>query len=142
MAGFTASRVSNALVVMAAIVLLAVVVLPTFTGHSVSGAEPVKIGFIGAMTGSEAKYGSFEATVLAVDEINAAGGINGRRVQLVAEDGKCRAKEAATAAQKLVHVDGVKIILGGHCSPETMAIAPIAEQNGVLMLSSITTSPK
>jgi len=103
--------------------------------------EPYKIGFIGAMTGPIAKYGSYEAVKLAVDDINNSGGINGQQLQLIAEDGKCDSKVAVDAMNKLVDVDQVKIVLGGHCTPESLAIAPIAESKNVLMLASITTSP-
>jgi len=96
---------------------------------------------IGAITGPVAKYGSYEAVTLAVEEINNAGGIKGRKINLIAEDGKCDAKEAVNAANKLINVDGVKIILGGHCTPESLAIAPIAEQNRVIMFASITSTP-
>ena len=103
--------------------------------------EPIKLGYIGPMTGSSAKYGSFEAVSLAIEEINSAGGIQGRKVMLIAEDGKCNGKEAVTAVNKLIHIDKVQIILGGHCSPESLAIAPIVEQNKVVMLASISSSP-
>jgi len=102
---------------------------------------PIKIGFIGAMSGPFTKYGAFEAVNLAVEEINKAGGINGRKIILVAEDGKCDGKEAVNAVNKLINIDKIKIILGGHCTPESLAIAPIVEQNKVIMLASITTSP-
>ncbi len=103
--------------------------------------EPYKIGFVGAMTGPVAKYGSYEATKLAVDDINNSGGINGHQIQLIAEDGKCDSKAAVDAMNKLIDVDKVQIVLGGHCTPESLAIAPIAESKKVLMLASITTSP-
>ncbi|MDD5148345.1 MAG: ABC transporter substrate-binding protein [Candidatus ainarchaeum sp.] len=101
----------------------------------------IKIGFIGPITGPMAKYGAFEAVQLAVEEINSNGGINGVPVKMIFEDAKCDAKEAVNSMNKLINVDGVKVILGGHCSPESLAIAPIAEQNKVVMLASITTTP-
>lgn len=104
---------------------------------------PIKIGFIGPLTGAGAVYGVGEknATELAVEEINQQGGVKGRVLQAVYEDGKCDGKEAATAAQKLINIDGVKIILGGLCSAETLGAAPIAETNKVILLSAFSSSP-
>jgi branched-chain amino acid transport system substrate-binding protein len=76
-----------------------------------------------------------------VDETNAAGGINGRQIEMVYEDGKCDGKAAALAAQKLVTVDKLQLIVGGACSGETLAAAPIAEQSKVLLISAASSSP-
>ena len=103
--------------------------------------EPVKIGFIGAMTGQFTKYGSYQAVQLAIDDINKNGGINGAQVKLIAEDGKCDPSTAVTAMNKLIDVDQVKVVLGGHCTPESNAIAPVAEINKVIMLAAISASP-
>jgi branched-chain amino acid transport system substrate-binding protein len=103
--------------------------------------DSIKVGWIGAMTGPQAKYGSYEASILAVEDINNDGGINGKKLELVAEDGKCDPKSAVDATNKLIDVDKVKVIIGGHCSPESVAIAPIAEKNKIIMLASITGTP-
>lgn len=103
--------------------------------------QTFKIGWISALTGPVAKYGAYQAALLAVEDINAAGGILGHPLELIVEDGKCDGATAASAAQKLIHIDGVKFILGGHCSTETLALAPIAERSKVLVLASISTSP-
>ncbi len=126
-----------ALVVLAAVAFLALPGLSQ-TGHATG---TIKVGFVGALTGPVAKYGAFEAVRLAVDEINADGGINGTPIELIAEDGKCNANDAITSATKLIKADGVKVILGGHCSPESIAMSPIAQENKVVMLASISTSP-
>ncbi len=105
---------------------------------------PVKIGFIGALTGTASSYGvpELNAAKLAIEEINAAGGINGRQIELIVEDGKCDGASATTAATKLVEVDQVKYILGGHCSTETMSILPITEANKVFILAGATGTSK
>ena len=71
-----------------------------------------------SLTGPGETYGtvSNQAKQLAVDEINAAGGVNGRMLELIVEDSKCSAQDAITAYRKLTDVDGVKIILGTSCS--------------------------
>ena len=78
---------------------------------------------------------------MAVDEINAAGGINGRMIELIVEDEKCNAQDAITAYRKLTDVDGVKIILGTSCSGAMLGAAPLAEGEGVVMFSGLATNP-
>lgn len=104
-------------------------------------STPVKAGWIGPMTGELSKWGSYQAALLALEDVNARGGIGGRKLELVFEDGKSQGKDAASAAQKLITVDHVKYILGGQCTRESLAIAPIAEKAGVLMLAAITSNP-
>jgi branched-chain amino acid transport system substrate-binding protein len=104
---------------------------------------PIKIGFIGPLTGDAAAYGvdTLNGVKMQVEQINAAGGISGRMVELVAEDGKCAGADAATAAQKLVNVDKVVAIIGGQCSGETLAAAPIVNAAMVPMISALSSSP-
>jgi branched-chain amino acid transport system substrate-binding protein len=115
----------------------------TQSGKITKSDEPIKIGVIGPFTGDGAAYGGpYRQTIqLAVDEINQNGGIDGRQVQVIYEDGACTPKAAATAAQKLVSVDNVKVILGGFCSGETLGAAPITEQNKVILFSAGSSSP-
>lgn len=121
-----------------AVLAIIIVLLVVFSGTT----ETYKIGYVGAMTGPMAKYGSYEAVSLAVEEINDNGGIGGKKIELIAEDGKCNAQDAVAGVNKLIFSDNVKVILGGHCSPESLAIAPVSEENKVIQLASITTSPK
>ena len=113
---------------------------------SVSDTEdgPITIGAIGALSGDAADYGQLVQKVSNVrfDEINEAGGINGRLVEVIWEDGKCNPADASRAAQKLVNVDKVNVILGGACSGETLGAAPITEKKDVILLSSISSSPE
>ncbi|HLD63847.1 MAG TPA: ABC transporter substrate-binding protein, partial [Candidatus Peribacteraceae bacterium] len=108
-----------------------------------SSTEPIKIGFIGPLTGDAAALGVdiLHGIQIAVDDANATGGIDGRQIQIVAEDGRCTGADAASAAQKLINVDKVVAILGGQCSGETLAIAPIAEAAGVPIISAISSNP-
>ena len=105
--------------------------------------EPFRIGAMDALTGPAETYGNplIQAKQLAVEEINAAGGINGRMLELIAEDSKCNAQDAITAYKKLTEVDGVKIILGTTCSGALLGAAPLAEADQVIMLSASATSP-
>lgn len=124
-----------------AISLLSVACAPA--GPEAPEGEPIKLGHLGPLTGDAASYGidTANATMLAIEEINAAGGINGRSLVLVSEDGRCNPSDATSAAQKLVNIDKVVAIIGGQCSGETLAAAPIAEANEVVMISPVSSSP-
>ena len=74
--------------------------------------ENIKIGFIGPLSGDVASMGqSAKAAVeLAVEEINSNGGVSGRPLEVIYEDGKCEPKDSTSAANKLVNIDGVAVI--------------------------------
>ena len=101
------------------------------------------IGVMESITGPGETYGNVavQAKQMAVDEINAAGGINGRELKLIVEDSKCAAQDAITAYNKLTDVDGVKIILGTSCSGAMLGAAPLAEADGVVLFSGLATNP-
>lgn len=108
-----------------------------------TGGDTIKIGFIGPLTGDAAAYGmdTLNGAQLKVEEINAAGGIDGKQIVLVAEDAKCNGTDAASAAQKLANVDKVVAVIGGACSSETLAAAPIFEAAGIVEISALSSSP-
>ncbi len=103
----------------------------------------IKIGFIAPLTGDAAVYGEpgRNTVALATEEINKAGGINGRMLEVIYEDGKCNGQDAANAAQKLVNVDKVQAIIGGFCSGESLAAEPVATQGKVFLFSPGSSSP-
>ena len=107
------------------------------------GEGTFRIGVMESLTGPGETYGTVanQAKQMAVDEINAAGGVNGRMLELVVEDSKCSAQDAITAYNKLTDVDGVKIILGTSCSGAMLGAAPLAEEDGVVMFSGLATNP-
>lgn len=107
------------------------------------GTGPITIGFIAPLTGDAASLGTVEkaAVEIAADEINASGGINGRELRVVYEDGKCAARDATSAATKLITQDKVTAIIGGLCSTETAAFGPFAMQNKVLIVSPGSSAP-
>ena len=94
--------------------------------------DPFRIGVMESLTGPGETYGTVanQAKQMAADEINAAGGIDGRMLELVVEDSKCGAQDAIAAYNKLTDVDGVKIILGTSCSSAMLGAAPLAEADG------------
>ena len=101
------------------------------------------IGVMESVTGPGETYGrvAVQAKQVAVDEINEAGGINGRMLELIVEDSKCNAQDSITAYNKLTDVDGVKIILGTSCSGAMLGAAPLAEAEGVILFSGLATNP-
>lgn len=100
-----------------------------------------RVGWISALTGPVSKYAAHESAILAVEDINREGGVLGRPLELIMEDGRCHGPTTVTAAKKLIEIDKVDFILGGHCSTETVTLAPLAERHGVVVVASITSSP-
>jgi branched-chain amino acid transport system substrate-binding protein len=103
----------------------------------------IPIGVYGALSGAEAAFGT--STVagvrLAADEINAAGGILGRKIRLHIEDDQGKAEEAASVVTKLVTSDDVIALVGENSSNQSLAAAPIAQANGIPMVSPSSTNP-
>ena len=97
-------------------------------GGDDGGAEegPIKIGMLAPFSGSEAAFGDYMkfGAQLAINEINDAGGVDGRDLELVTEDDACDATAAASAANKLVTA-GVVASVGGYCSGATQPTLPI-----------------
>ncbi len=106
-------------------------------------ADPFRIGVMESLTGTGETYGTVasQAKQMAADEINAAGGIDGRMLELIVEDSQCSAKDAIAAYNKLTDVDGVKIILGTSCSSAMLGAAPLAEADGVILFSGLASNP-
>ncbi len=105
-------------------------------------ATTFRIGVMESVTGAGESYGNVAARAkqMAADEINAAGGVNGRMLELVVEDSKCNAQDAITAYRKLTDVEGVKIILGTSCSGAMLGAAPLAEAEGIILFSGLASN--
>lgn len=115
---------------------------PVVTKEEIPGGV-LKLGVIMPFSGDASVYGDNElvGVHLAVDEINAAGGVDGAKIQLDIEDGKCTPEGGASAGNKLINVDAVKYIIGGSCSGETLGFTPLAQEKQVLSISPSATSP-
>jgi len=100
-------------------------------------ADPIKIGSFLSVTGPAAFLGDPEQKTLElyVEKINAAGGVLGRRVELVAYDSAGNAEKARTFVKRLLEEDKVDAIVGGSTTGETMAVIPLVEQAGVPFIS-------
>jgi branched-chain amino acid transport system substrate-binding protein len=111
---------------------------------STAGGDKVKIGVFMSLTGSTAQFGisSTNGIKMAAEEVNAAGGINGKQVELLVQDDRSDAQEAATIVTKFVTQDGVHGILGEVASSRSIAAAPIAQNAKVPMLTPSSTNPE
>ncbi len=108
-------------------------------------AQDIKIGGVGPVTGEAATFGvsTKNGAQMAVDEWNAKGGIfSGRKAKLIFEDDKGDPAEGATVYTKLIQQDNVVAIVGTVMSKVTLAGAPIAQANGVPMISPTSTNEK
>ncbi len=118
--------------------VLAMAAMFTFVSiGSAKAAEPYKIGAAFALSGSIAVYGEgFKKCVdLGLEEINAKGGIKGRKVEMVYEDNKSNPKDCVNAVRKLITVDKVPVIFGPAGSSNFMAAAPVAQESKVVLIS-------
>lgn len=113
-------------------------------GEGTIVAEPVVIGHYGSLTGKEATFGQSTSNgiKLAIKEFNAAGGWDGRMIELKEYDTKGEAKDAALAVTRLVKSDKVVAVLGEVASSLSMAGGPICQEAGVPMISPSSTNPR
>jgi branched-chain amino acid transport system substrate-binding protein len=104
--------------------------------------ETVKIGLIQPLTGSVAYNGTTDVngSKLALDEINAAGGVLGKKVELIIEDGQCRPANSVNAAEKLIQRDKVVAISGAFCSSSTLALMPVAANYKLPLVTGVSSS--
>ncbi|MCL4516232.1 MAG: ABC transporter substrate-binding protein [Firmicutes bacterium] len=126
--------------VLALILLLAI----GLVGLPALAAEPIKIGTVLPTTGPIATFGqsTLNGIKMAIEEINAAGGVLGRRIELVNEDTKSDATETRNAVAKLINRDNVLAIIGEVASTNTLAGAPVAQSQGVPMVTPGSTNEK
>lgn len=123
-----------------AITLLCLTALP---GCAKREAE-IKVGEYGSLTGSTATFGisTKNGIELYVDNLNAQGGISGKKIHVLVEDDQSKPEEAATAVNKLIAQDGVVAVLGEVASSRSLAAAPICQSAGVPMISPSSTNPR
>jgi branched-chain amino acid transport system substrate-binding protein len=109
-----------------------------------SAANEIIIGQYGSMTGGSATFGvsTDEGIRLALDKINANGGVLGKQINVVTEDTQGRAEEAVTAVQKLINQDKVVAVIGEVASGNSLAAAPVCQRAHVPMLTPASTNPK
>jgi branched-chain amino acid transport system substrate-binding protein len=104
--------------------------------------DTVKIGIIQPLTGSVAYNGTTDVNgiKLALGEINAKGGVLGKKVELVIEDGQCKPANTVNAAEKLTQRDKVVALIGAFCSSATAAIMPVAQSAKVPLVTGVSSA--
>ena len=114
-------------------------------GGPAAGGETgqIVVGYYGDLTGRTSNFGvsTRNGVLMAADEINKAGGINGRQITILSEDDEGRPEKAATVVTKLIDQDRVIALLGEVASGNTLAAAPKAQSAHVPMISPSSTNP-
>lgn len=113
-------------------------------GGSSGNTNTIILGHVASLTGDTATFGVScdEGIKLALDEINAKGGVLGKKVEVITEDDRSLGDEAKTAASKLITRDKVVAVLGEIASSRSIAMAPVCEEAKIPMLSPGSTNPK
>jgi branched-chain amino acid transport system substrate-binding protein len=108
------------------------------------GSGEILIGEYGSLTGPQATFGTstHNGIMMAMDEINAAGGINGRKIKVLTEDDQSKQEEAANAVTKLISQNSVVAVLGEVASSCSLAAAPICQSNKIPMITPSSTNPQ
>ena len=138
------SRIELAL---SAVTLLGVVLLAGCgkPGGSQGGSpDTIAIGEFASLTGKEAAFGqsSHKGTLLAIEELNAGGGLLGKKINFIYEDNRTTPGESATIVKKLITRDNVVAVLGEVASGRSLEAAPICQANKIPMISPSSTNPK
>lgn len=131
------TRMKRFLAVLSAVALAATMLTACGSGGGSSSGDgdTVKVGLLHSLTGSMAisEKSVRDAEVLAIKEINAAGGVNGKQIEYVEEDGASEPSTFATKAEKLIDSEGVSTIFGCWTSSSRKAVKPIVEEYGSLL---------
>ncbi|MBI4516018.1 MAG: ABC transporter substrate-binding protein [Deltaproteobacteria bacterium] len=124
--------------------LLIAVVLALWGSACSQQADEIRIGEYGSLTGGTATFGTstHEGVLLALTEINAGGGLLGKRVTVITEDDQSKPEEAVTAVLKLIKQNQVVAVVGEVASSRSLAAAPVCQANKIPMLSPSSTNPK
>ncbi|MDP3071236.1 MAG: ABC transporter substrate-binding protein [Opitutaceae bacterium] len=120
-----------------ALALLAACAAPAAEG-------PIKIGHYASLTGKDAAFGvaTRKGVLLAVEEINARGGVLGRPLEYLVEDMQSKPGEAATVVKKLISRDKVGVMIGANASANSLEAAPICQNAKVPMMAISSTNPR
>src|SRR6201993_4042002 len=105
--------------------------------------DTIKIGEFGSLTGDNASFGTSQnnGVQMALEEINAAGGVLGKKINLTVEDNETKQGETTTIARKLISQDHVVAIIGEVASSKTLEAAPIAQASKIPLIATAATNP-
>src|SRR5215217_2967027 len=138
------TRIFLAICVITSIFMSAACVNKGGGGGTTSTGDTIKVGVYGDLTGQTSSFGQStkNGIQLAVDEINAAGGVGGKKIELVIEDDQGRPEQAKTVVSKLINQDKVQAIIGEVASTNSLAAAPVAQDAKIPMITPSSTNPK
>ncbi|MEJ5308773.1 MAG: ABC transporter substrate-binding protein [Anaerolineae bacterium] len=124
-------------------VMLALVVSMLALSACGGGGGTIKIAILAPLSGDVATFGQStrDGVLLAIEEWNAKGGIDGKKIEYVVEDSQCNAEAAVSAANKVIDQDGVKFIIGEVCSSASIPVSEIATAKQVFQISPTSTNP-
>lgn len=113
-------------------------------GSKPAAGDTIKVGEFASLTGKEATFGqsSHKGTLLAIEELNVAGGVLGKKFELITEDTQSKQGESASVVRKLVSRDKVIAVLGEVASGRSLEAAPICQNAKVPMISPSSTNPR
>ena len=126
---------------------VAILALVLGLGFALAGpalaADPIKVGILGPFTGSLAHNASEmkKGMALALDQINGAGGINGRPVELIFGDSSCKPANGVAAVKKLLNRDEVLVVGGGYCSSVNIATSEVSDAEKTPVVVAIAHQP-
>jgi len=118
--------------------------ISAFTAENAfAGDNEIRLGIAGPHTGAYAAFGEqlWRGSEQAAEDINRAGGINGKKIVLVKADDACEPKQAVSIANRLVDRDEVAAVVGHFCSSSTMPASKIYDDAGILMMTPASTNP-
>ncbi|HEV3469517.1 MAG TPA: ABC transporter substrate-binding protein [Pyrinomonadaceae bacterium] len=113
-------------------------------GGGAGDGGPIKVGIYGDLSGQTSSFGQStkNGALMAIEELNAAGGIGGRKIEYVIEDDQGQPAQAATVVTKLINQDRVHAILGEVASTNSLAAAPKAQEAKIPMITPSSTNPR
>jgi Periplasmic binding protein len=104
----------------------------------------IHLGIVAPMSGPNSRYGSFSlrGAQLAAEEINDAGGVGGHKITVIPADSQGTPVEGVSATRRLIDLDKADFIIGDVSSSVTLAMQPVVEDAGVLLLNAASSNPK
>jgi branched-chain amino acid transport system substrate-binding protein len=139
--GFMSKRF---LTLISVVLIFTMIVTACSNGTGAPEEETIKIGWIGSLTGDQAVWGTCESNTvkMLIEEVNASGGILGKKVEGIYYDTKGDAAEAVNATKRLASQDKVVAIIGPNASGQAIAISSVLEEYKVPDISTVGTNPK
>jgi branched-chain amino acid transport system substrate-binding protein len=118
--------------------------IPTLWGCGSSPNDTIRVGVFAPLSGANMTYGQScrNGVLMATEEVNAAGGVDGKQLELFVQDDESRAQVARDAVSRLIDRDRVVAVIGGVTSANSMAAAPVCQKARIPMISPAATSPE